>query len=54
VDTENKDEQAQALTNYSGYDPEIGAFEQNARKQNIDMGRYPSPRMITFGLDVDF
>jgi TonB-linked SusC/RagA family outer membrane protein len=42
------------LTNYSGYDPEIGAFEQNARKQNIDMGRYPSPRMITFGLDVDF
>jgi TonB-dependent starch-binding outer membrane protein SusC len=42
------------FTKYSGYDPEIGAFDQNARKQNIDMGRYPSPRMITFGLDIDF
>ena len=42
------------FTKYSGYDPEIGAFDQNSRKQNIDMGRYPSPRMITFGLDIDF
>lgn len=42
------------FTKYSGYDPEIGAFNQNARVQNVDMGRYPTPRMITFGLDVDF
>lgn len=42
------------LTNYSGYDPEIGAFNQNSRMQNIDMGRYPTPRMISFGLDIEF
>ncbi|MFH0760845.1 MAG: TonB-dependent receptor [Bacteroidota bacterium] len=42
------------LTNYSGYDPEIGAFNQNSRMQNIDMGRYPTPRMVSFGLDVEF
>lgn len=41
-------------TNYSGYDPEIGSFNQNSLTQNIDMGRYPTPRMFTFGLDVDF
>lgn len=42
------------LSNYSGYDPEIGAFNQNSRMQNIDMGRYPSPKMISFGLDIEF
>jgi TonB-linked SusC/RagA family outer membrane protein len=42
------------LTNYSGYDPEIGAFNQNSRMQNIDMGRYPTPRMVSIGLDVEF
>jgi len=42
------------LTNYSGYDPEIGSFNQNSRMQNIDMGRYPTPRMVSFGLDVEF
>lgn len=42
------------FTEYSGYDPEIGAFNQNPLLQNVDMGRYPSPRLITFGLDVDF
>ncbi|MBA7569168.1 TonB-dependent receptor P3 [subsurface metagenome] len=42
------------FTRYSGYDPEIGAFNQDARRQNFDMGRYPSPRIISFGLDIDF
>lgn len=42
------------ITNYSGYDPEIGAFNQDPLLQNVDMGRYPSPRMFTFGLDLDF
>lgn len=42
------------ITNYSGYDPEIGAFNQDPLLQNVDMGRYPTPRVITFGLDVDF
>jgi TonB-dependent starch-binding outer membrane protein SusC len=42
------------ITNYSGYDPEIGAFNQDPLLQNVDMGRYPSPRLFTFGVDLDF
>ncbi|MBK8920102.1 MAG: TonB-dependent receptor [Saprospirales bacterium] len=42
------------FTNYSGLDPEIGAFNQDPLLQNVDMGRYPSPRVWTFGIDVDF
>jgi TonB-dependent starch-binding outer membrane protein SusC len=42
------------VTKYSGYDPEIGAFDQDPLLQNVDIGRYPSPRVITFGLDVTF
>lgn len=42
------------FTSYSGYDPEIGAFNQDPLLQNVDMGRYPSPRLVTFGVDLDF
>ena len=42
------------ITDYSGYDPEIGSFNQDPLLQNVDMGRYPSPRTITFGIDLDF
>ncbi|MCB0541934.1 MAG: hypothetical protein KDC70_00365, partial [Saprospiraceae bacterium] len=42
------------FTKYTGYDPEIGAFNQDPLLQNVDMGRYPTPRLYTFGLDVDF
>ncbi|MBL7779688.1 MAG: TonB-dependent receptor [Saprospiraceae bacterium] len=42
------------FTKYTGYDPEIGAFNQDPLLQNVDMGRYPTPRVYTFGVDVDF
>lgn len=42
------------FTNYSGLDPQIGAFNQEPMRQSIDMGRYPSPRVYTFGVNVDF
>jgi TonB-dependent starch-binding outer membrane protein SusC len=42
------------LTRYSGYDPEVGAFNQDPLQQNVDMGRYPSPRVFTFGINLDF
>lgn len=42
------------ITNYSGYDPEIGSYNQSALLQNVDMGRYPAPRMFTFGLNLGF
>jgi len=41
------------FTNYSGYDPEVGAYNQNALLQGLDNGRYPSPRTYTLGLNVE-
>ena len=45
---------AYTFTNYSGYDAEIGAFNQSALMQNIDMGRIPAPRIYTAGLEIGF
>lgn len=42
------------FTKYTGYDPEIGAFNQDPLMQNIDMGRYPTPRVITVGTNITF
>jgi TonB-linked SusC/RagA family outer membrane protein len=43
------------FTNYSGYDPEIGVTYRNGNQLNgIDDGRYPSPRIYTFGLNITF
>lgn len=42
------------FTKYTGYDPEIGAFNQSALLQNIDRGRYPTPRTFTVGLNLSF
>ncbi len=42
------------FTKYSGYDPEIGAFNQKALLMNIDNGRYPMPRTYTFGVNLEF
>lgn len=42
------------ITNYSGYDPEIGSFNQNVLLTGVDNGRYPSPRTYTFGVNLDF
>lgn len=41
-------------TAYTGYDPEIGAFNQSAAMQNYDMGRYPTPRMYILGVNIGF
>lgn len=42
------------FTRYDGYDPEIGAFNQSALMTGVDNGRYPVPRTITAGLNVQF
>lgn len=42
------------FTNYSGLDPEIGSMNQSPFLTNIDIGRYPSPRTITFGINAEF
>ena len=45
---------AYTFTKYKGYDPEIGAYNQSALYQNIDRGRYPTPRTYTLGLNLTF
>jgi TonB-dependent starch-binding outer membrane protein SusC len=42
------------FTKYSGYDPEIGAQRQNVLLSSIDQGRYPTQRIWTFGLNLNF
>jgi hypothetical protein len=42
------------LTSYSGFDPELGSFNQNALYTNIDNGNYPNPRSITVGVNITF
>lgn len=42
------------ITNYPGLDPEIGSFNQDPLLQNVDLGRYPSPRIYTLGLNAQF
>ena len=42
------------ITGYDGYDPEIGASTQSANVYGLDYGRYPSPTVYSFGLNVSF
>lgn len=42
------------FTSYSGFDPEVGSLNQRAIFKGIDFGRYPVPRSMTFGLNVQF
>ena len=44
------------LTKYTGYDPEVGASTQDSTglTYGLDNGRYPSPAMYSFGLNITF
>lgn len=42
------------ISKYKGYDPEIGAYQQNVLLQGIDNGRYPSQRIYTAGVKLNF
>ncbi|MDR0505434.1 MAG: TonB-dependent receptor [Dysgonamonadaceae bacterium] len=43
------------FTKYRGYDPEVGiSYSSGQRLNGIDSGRYPSPRIYTFGLNISF
>lgn len=41
-------------TKYKGMDPEIGVSQTSNYVMGLDNGRYPAPRIITFGVDVKF
>jgi TonB-linked SusC/RagA family outer membrane protein len=42
------------VTKYDGLDPEIARADANANSAGIDLGRYPQPKSVIFGLDVTF
>ncbi|HTI58275.1 TonB-dependent receptor [Mucilaginibacter sp.] len=42
------------ITKYPGLDPEVGSFNQNPLLMNVDMGRYPTPRVFTIGVNAQF
>lgn len=42
------------FTNYSGMDPELGAYNSDALIRNADLGNYPNPRTFNLGLNVNF
>ena len=41
-------------TTYSGYDPEVGSFNQNVLMTGVDFGRYPASKMFSLGIKVKF
>ncbi|RKE55940.1 SusC/RagA family TonB-linked outer membrane protein [Sphingobacterium detergens] len=41
-------------TKYTGYDPEIGSYNQNVLLRGIDYARYPAQRIYTLGLNFMF
>jgi hypothetical protein len=44
------------ITRYKGYDPEVGAStaDANGYVYGLDNGRYPSPTVYSFGLNISF
>jgi TonB-linked SusC/RagA family outer membrane protein len=40
------------ITKYKGYDPEVSST--NILQGNVDYGRYPIPRVFTFGISANF
>jgi TonB-linked SusC/RagA family outer membrane protein len=44
------------FTKYTGFDPEVGVNPQDATSYTFgfDMGRYPSPRTVSFGANISF
>jgi len=42
------------FTHYSGYDPEVGPVNGNVFLNGIDLGRYPVPRTIIGGINLEF
>lgn len=42
------------ISNYSGYDPEVGRSTTSRYVYNCDNGRYPNPTTYSFGVNVTF
>ncbi len=42
------------FTKYTGYDPEVGSYNNSIRLMNVDAGHYPNPRTYLGGVSVEF
>lgn len=42
------------FTKYTGLDPEVGVSQTTNYVSGVDIGRYPSPRIFTVGLNLQF
>ena len=42
------------ISDYSGYDPEVGSPGQNVLSTGADFGRYPLARMLSVGVNMKF
>ena len=42
------------ITNYSGFDPEVNAFNTDPARRGVDMGNYPASRTYSFNLSATF
>ncbi|QJD96476.1 TonB-dependent receptor [Mucilaginibacter robiniae] len=42
------------ISKYKGLDPEVGSLNQNPTLSNVDLGRYPIPRVLTVGVNASF
>jgi hypothetical protein len=42
------------LTDYTGYDPEVSAYNANDAMIGVDLSNYPTAKIITFGINVTF
>jgi len=42
------------ITKYTGYDPEVNAYGQDASRRGVDLGNYPTARSFSLGINVGF
>ena len=42
------------ITKYTGYDPEVSAFNDNDAQIGVDFSNYPTARTVTFGIGISF
>jgi TonB-linked SusC/RagA family outer membrane protein len=42
------------ITDYTGYDPEVSAYNNNDAQIGVDLSNYPTAKIITFGINVTF
>jgi len=42
------------ITKYTGYDPEVSAYNSNDAQIGVDLSNYPTSKIISFGINLTF